>query len=111
MLAVMRDAGFSKEVVLWSTSVLGYYVLGWVTDLQATESAKARGLRSALKQIQKTLDTGKYPRLAELGGPGLEQLATGREFQRRFEFGLDVILTGLRATVRRPRARKPRRRR
>jgi hypothetical protein len=112
MLAMMRDAGFSKDESLWSTAALGYYVLGWVTDIQATESAKARGLRAVLKQFQKALDATKYPRLAELGDLGLEQMTSTREFQRRFEFGLEVILSGLRTTLRRPtRRRKPRRRR
>ncbi len=116
MLAVARDAGFSRDEAVWATSALGYYTLGWVTDIQATEAAKARGLRSVLKQFQKTIDVAKYPRLAELGDSGLEQMTSSREFQRRFEFGLEIILSGLRSSLRRPPARKrappkPRRRR
>jgi TetR/AcrR family tetracycline transcriptional repressor len=117
MLAIAHDAGFSKEEGIWATSALGYYVLGWVTDTQATEAAMARGLRGVLKTLKKTMDRTLYPRLAELGDGGLEQLTTAREFRARFDFGLDVIMNGLRASLRdskRARAKqksKPRRRR
>lgn len=116
MLAIVRDAGFSVDKSLWASAALGYYVLGWVTDIQATEAAMGRGLGSVLEQFVKELDREKYPRLAELGPQGIEQLTSTREFQTRFEFGLEVILDGLRAARRRgprkPKAKpKPKRRR
>jgi TetR/AcrR family tetracycline transcriptional repressor len=123
MLAVAREAGFSREHAIWATAALGYYVLGWVTDLQATEAAMARGLRSVLKSFAKNIDRDKYPNLAELGEGGLEHLTSTREFSARFEYGLQVIIDGLRAVRRRapekkspkkptkPTPPKPRRRR
>ena len=123
MLAIAHDAGFSKEEGIWATSALGYYVLGWVTDVQATEAAMARGLRGVLKSLKKTMDRTRYPRMAELGDGGLEQLTTTRSFHARFDFGLEVIMNGLRASLRdskrtraKPKAKakakpKPRRRR
>jgi len=101
MLAVARDAGFSGEHSIWATAALGYYVLGWVTDLQATEAAMARGLRSVLQSFAKNIDREKYPNLAELGEGGLEQLTSTRDFSARFEYGLEVIIDGLRAVRRR----------
>ena len=100
MLAVARDAGFSAETSMWATSVLGYYVLGWVTDVQATEAAMARGLRSVLREFARRIDREKYPHLAEIGESGIEQLTSTPEFNARFEYGLEVILSGLRAALR-----------
>ena len=119
MLAIAAEAGFSPEESIWATSALGYYVLGWVTDIQATEAAKQRGLHAVLREFRKTIDRQKYPHLADLGDSGLEQLTSSREFKSRFDFGLEVILTGLRATLRKSgrarkrvsKPRKPRRRR
>lgn len=108
MLAIARDAGFSREHAIWATAALGYYVLGWVTDLQATEAAMARGLRSVLQSFAKNIDADKYPNLAELGEEGLEHLTSTREFDARFEYGLQVIMNGLRAARRRsPRKKRP----
>lgn len=96
MLAIARGAGFSKEATVWATSVLGYYVLGYVTDVQATEAAKARGLHAVMRTFEKTLDRDRFPQLAALGSDGFEMMTTAREFRTRFEFGLEVILAGLR---------------
>jgi hypothetical protein len=86
--------------------VVGYYLLGYVTDLQATEAAKARGLASIVRRTTRRLDRKKYPHISRIGGRALEELVTGRGAQERFEFGLDVILKGLGATSPRPRARR-----
>jgi TetR/AcrR family tetracycline transcriptional repressor len=100
MLAIARAAGFSKETALSATSVLGYYVLGYVTDMQATEAAKARGLRAIMRSFAATLDGQRFPRLSELGEGAFEQMTTAPQFRARFEYGLGVILDGLRAALR-----------
>jgi TetR/AcrR family tetracycline transcriptional repressor len=106
MLRIVREAGFPREAALWATSALGYYVLGYVTDMQATESAKARGLAAAvLADFEKHLDRDRYPELARFTARGLQRYMTGASFRKRFEFGLEVILEGLRA-YRRRRARR-----
>jgi TetR/AcrR family tetracycline transcriptional repressor len=112
MLAVAREAGFSKDGAISATSVLGYYVLGYVTDMQAAEAARARGLRAVLRSFVDTIDKERFPRLTELGGEAaLEKLTTERQFQQRFEYGLQVILEGLRSTLRaHKRARKAKKR-
>jgi TetR/AcrR family tetracycline transcriptional repressor len=100
MLAIAREAGFSKGASIAATSVLGYYVLGYVTDMQATEAAKARGLRALLRAFVQTLDAERFPRLAEFDSAALEHLTTVSQFRERFEYGLGVILDGLRAALR-----------
>lgn len=100
MLAVARDAGFGKTASISATSVLGYYVLGYVTDMQATQAAKARGLRAILRSFAKTIDPARYPQLAGFGSDAMEMMTTERRFRERFEFGLEIILDGLRATLR-----------
>jgi TetR/AcrR family tetracycline transcriptional repressor len=106
LLASLRKGRRSERATLWAVAVVGYYVLGYVTDLQATEAAKARGLVSIARSVARRLDRKRYPHLAEVGGRALEELATGRDSQARFEFGLDVILKGLSAAARRPRRRR-----
>jgi TetR/AcrR family tetracycline transcriptional repressor len=109
MLRIVRDAGFDQKATLWATSVVGYYLLGYVTDVQATAAARARGLDAIVRGLGKKLDPKQHPQLLELTrGDGLEKLMSGREFEARFEFGLQVILNGLKQL--RP-ARAPRRRR
>ena len=100
MLKIVRDAGFSKELALWGTSVLGYFLLGYVTDLQALESARRRGLDGVLETFKAELDPKQFPQLHELTDDNLEELMSRRAFEERFEFGLTVILTGLKAAKR-----------
>jgi len=110
MLQIVRDAGFDKELTMWATSVLGYFLLGYVTDVQALESARRRGLEESLRSVEAVIAPDKYPQLFEVSRGGLEQMMSPREFTARFEFGLAVILTGLKAAKRRPKKRKPARR-
>jgi TetR/AcrR family tetracycline transcriptional repressor len=97
MLAVVRQGGFEKRATLWAAAVIGYYVIGYVTDVQATESAKSRGLKVVLRSFQTSLKTHRYPLLEQASQAGLAQMLSARAFRERFEFGLEVILTGLKA--------------
>jgi TetR/AcrR family tetracycline transcriptional repressor len=110
MLRIVRDAGFGKDAAIWSTSVLGYYLLGYVTDVQALEAARARGLASVLRAVEKAIDKERFPLIHELTSAGMMQMMSKRAFQERFEFGLRVILDGLKAMKRRRPARRRARR-
>jgi TetR/AcrR family tetracycline transcriptional repressor len=100
MLAIARGAGFSKPAAISATSVLGYYVLGYVTDVQATQAAKKRGLRTVLRSVEKILDRSRFPELASLGARrGLEWMTSSSQARARFDFGLAVILDGLRRAL------------
>ena len=96
MLQIVRRAGVTKQRALWAAAVIGYYVLGYATDLQATEAAKARGLMKVARAMKKGLDRRRYPEIWKMQQRPLEELLSSREATARFEFGLDVILRGLR---------------
>jgi TetR/AcrR family tetracycline transcriptional repressor len=105
ILAAARASGLSAKESLWAAAALGYYVLGYVTDMQATEAARAHGLESILNKFKKELARGQYPHLLETSKGGLEPLMSAKSFAERFEFGLSMILDGL--TARRRGRKKP----
>lgn len=98
MLEILHHVGHGKRMTLWAAAVLGYFVVGYATDVQATEAAKARGLVAIARQLNKKLDKKKFPRLKAIDGRAIEDLMTARDAKGRFEFGLRVVLAGLEAT-------------
>jgi TetR/AcrR family tetracycline transcriptional repressor len=112
VMQALQKSGRSAQATLWAGSVLGYYVLGYVTDLQATEAAKARGLMSAVRGLRDMLDPEQYPVMYGISDTTLKQMIEGRDASARFEFGLQAILRGLKATARgsspTPARRRPR---
>jgi TetR/AcrR family tetracycline transcriptional repressor len=102
MLRAGRESRLSPEESLWATAALGYYVLGYVTDVQATEAAKARGLTVALTALRRQVDPQTFPELTKLStGRRIQQFMSGKSFRERFEFGLELLLDGMRAQRRR----------
>jgi TetR/AcrR family tetracycline transcriptional repressor len=116
MMRELRRARLSKEALLWGASVLGYYILGYATDVQATEAAKARGMTAIAASLREQLDPVRHRELLAMteGESALEHMMSPRELRRRFEFGLALILDGLkahaaaRASARQARAAKAR---
>jgi TetR/AcrR family tetracycline transcriptional repressor len=108
LLHAVRAWGQDEQTTLWATSVIGYFVLGYVTDVQATEAAKQRGLVAIAKSLMKKLDKQKFPEIAALGEETMEHMVTARSHQARFEFGLEVMLRGLKAAA--PKRKRTRRR-
>lgn len=103
MLGTLRRSGRSERAVLWAASVLGHYVIGFATDVQATEAAKARGLVAITRALVKQLDRARYPELAAFGPRALEDLVSARDLHARFDFGLDVLIEGFKAAAKRGR--------
>lgn len=99
MMRTLRRARLSKDAVLWGASVLGYYILGYATDVQATEAAKARGMTAIATSLREQLDPEQHRELLAMteGESALEHMMSPRELRRRFEFGLALILDGLKA--------------
>lgn len=99
MMRALRRARLSKNARLWGASVLGYYILGYATDVQATEAAKARGVTAMAASLREQLDAEQHRELLAMteGATTLEQMISPRELKRRFEFGLALILGGLKA--------------
>jgi len=99
MMRALRRARLSKNARLWGASVLGYYILGYATDVQATEAAKARGMTAIAASLRAQLDAEQHRELLAMteGATTLEHMMSPRELKRRFEFGLALILGGLKA--------------
>jgi TetR/AcrR family tetracycline transcriptional repressor len=96
----LTHAGLTPGQALRSLLVLGNYVAGFVLDEQAEvarETAEGdQGVAAAEREFRDRMSLGEFPALAtafdEVGDPNNEA---------GFEFGLGLILDGLRAQVRR----------
>ena len=99
MMRTLKRAGLSKDATLWGASVLGYYILGYAMDAQATEAAKARGMTAVVTALRDQLDPEQHRELVAMtrGAHALEHMMSPRELRTRFEFGLALILNGLKA--------------
>ncbi len=97
MMRIAHGSQLPEDATLAATAALGYFVLGYVTDFQALEAAKSRGLTSALRAFKTQLDPRKYPELSLLSDGGVERLVTGKSFRERFELGLRMILEGIKS--------------
>jgi TetR/AcrR family tetracycline transcriptional repressor len=121
MLSIIAASGKSQEQVLWIASAVGYYTIGFVTDMQAqADAVRQRGLEKLIRDFKKELDPVAFPELAKFTPRQFAEMMKPGQAQARFEFGLEVLLRGLTsdgATAKgasagtKTRARKPHRRR
>jgi TetR/AcrR family tetracycline transcriptional repressor len=96
MLRIIASSGRSQEAVLWTASVIGYYTVGFVTDVQAqADAVRRRGLDRLIRDFQAELDPAAYPEISKFTPKQLTDMVKGKQAQARFDFGLDVILRGL----------------
>jgi TetR/AcrR family tetracycline transcriptional repressor len=97
MLRVIAASGQPQERVLWTASVLGYYILGFVTDVQAqAEAVRHRGLDRLVREFFETeLDAEAYPEMSKIKPRQVTEMMKVKHAQARFEFGLGIILRGL----------------
>ncbi len=105
MLRIIRQGGMSQRLSLWAAAVLGYYVLGFIIDTQAGEAARTHGLDDLVQSFKQQLDPKRYPHLLAISDETIVELTGERDAEARFEFGLQVIMSGLRATARARRVR------
>ena len=99
LLARLREAGFSAEMTYHAYHALDSHILGFTLwQLGHSAAAKDIGAGKGLADFvagpcSEELRTDDYPYLAEHGEQHLAGFGGG---QREFEFGLDLILDGLR---------------
>jgi TetR/AcrR family tetracycline transcriptional repressor len=86
-LRTLREAGFGKEVALHAFRVLSSYTFGYAMAEIRGFALEPDGSRLGAY----TLSPEEFPRISELR-PQLENV----DHDAEFEFGLDLILTGLR---------------
>ncbi|GAA4547610.1 TetR/AcrR family transcriptional regulator C-terminal domain-containing protein [Amycolatopsis samaneae] len=85
-LAMFEAAGFPGETALWALTTIFSFILGETLEQQGASGTATGTLTAAL-------DLAAYPRLtATTAGRFLD-------FEARFEFGLRVLLAGLRAEL------------
>jgi TetR/AcrR family tetracycline transcriptional repressor len=96
MLRIIASSGRSQEKVLWTAAVIGYYCVGYVTDMQAqADAVRQRGIERLIRDFKRGLDESAYPEMAKYTPKQLADMMKHKQAWARFEFGLDVILRGL----------------
>ncbi|MFI6452656.1 TetR/AcrR family transcriptional regulator C-terminal domain-containing protein [Streptosporangium amethystogenes] len=93
LLQMMEETGFTVEQAMSAISALGYHILGSVIAEQ-----EAQRWDDQLSSADADIDPRRFPRLASAAA----MRAKGRDFEREFEYGLEVFIAGLRSTLRRP---------
>jgi TetR/AcrR family tetracycline transcriptional repressor len=97
IMTAIKDAGLSATAAGWATFTLIYFVIGFVIEEQSVEPFEAKGkpgvdlaaLRAPAEAYAR--QTG-HPTIAEALPAILDE-----NFDARFEFGLDLIVRGLRS--------------
>ncbi|MFD0904393.1 TetR/AcrR family transcriptional regulator C-terminal domain-containing protein [Actinomadura sediminis] len=85
-LEAMREAGFPLETAIWAGTTVACYVVGEVLEQQGYRDGDAERLSASAVP-------GAYPNLAAL------PVDRFLDFDGRFEFGLRMIVTGLRGEL------------
>ncbi|GAB2948093.1 TetR/AcrR family transcriptional regulator [Micromonospora polyrhachis] len=89
LLQMMEEAGFSVESALYGIYTVGNHILGTVIAEQELQA------RQDLLVDQPQVDLTRFPRIAY----GTALRSQGRDFDREFEYGLHLIISGLRASL------------
>jgi hypothetical protein len=94
LLARLRDAGFPPETVYHAYHVIDGHVVGF-SLWEATHASSAGRLDDFRPALERFIPRDVYPDLHE---HGLQHLSEGSHRNvSAFDFGLDLILDGLRA--------------
>lgn len=89
-LRTLRDAGFDKKTALHAFRALSSYTFGYAMAEIRGFALEPEGSRPSVQKIPPR----EFPRISELK-PYLQEI----DHDAEFEFGLDVILTGLREKI------------
>jgi AcrR family transcriptional regulator len=96
MLGVLRGAGLPDQVCAWALDLLSLYCTAIaVEDGMVDNPWESEEYHEQVHETFTSLPPDQYPNLAALA----QALVTGDE-RDRFEFGLDVLVSGLAATAR-----------
>ena len=95
LLQMMEQAGFSVEDAMSSIFALGSHVLGAVIAEQETMPPPQHPPERSVQ-----IDPRRFPRVAQAAA----LRSQGRDFEREFEYGLQVYIAGLRTMLTQPHA-------
>src|SRR5215218_4445104 len=95
VLGCLRAAGFPIELAAHAFSVLDSYIYGFALQERSLPFHTPEETAELAQDILAAVPAGEYPHLAELTSQHV--LRPGYDYGNEFEFGLDLILDGLRA--------------
>ncbi|MFC8527342.1 TetR/AcrR family transcriptional regulator [Nocardia sp. NPDC057227] len=95
VIGCLRRAGFSLELTAHAYSVLDSYVYGFALQEAALPFDGPEETADVANRIMDTLPTGDYPYFAELAEHHV--LRAGYDHGAEFDYGLELILDGLRS--------------
>ncbi len=93
VLACLRRGGLSWQLTAHAYAVLDSFVFGFAFEEATLPSSEGEAFADATKEIAATFDPGEYPLLTTFAAEHV--LAPGYSFGDSFEFGLDLIISGL----------------
>jgi AcrR family transcriptional regulator len=93
VLGSLRRAGFSVEMTAHAYSILDGYIYGFTLTESTLPFRKPGEVAQVASQILEGFRTGEYPYLAEMAVD--RAMKPGYDFGDEFEFGLDLILDGI----------------
>jgi hypothetical protein len=100
MLGTLRAAGFSISMTAHAYALIDSYVYGFALQEAALPFDGPDTVTEAAVPMMDQFGSGQYPHLVELATEHI--LQPGYDFGDEFEFGLDLILDGLSASLNGP---------
>jgi len=99
VLATLRAAGFSPELTAHAYALIDSYVYGFALQEASLPFEGRESVGDVAGPIMERMAAGAYPHLAQMATT--YYLQPGYDFGDEFRFGLDLILDGLEAALRR----------
>ena len=97
MLGTLRGAGFSIAMTAHAYALIDSYVYGFALQEAALPFDGPDTVTEVAAPMMEQFAEGQYPHLVELAAEHI--LQPGFDFADEFDFGLDLILDGLSATL------------
>ncbi|MGW6738089.1 TetR/AcrR family transcriptional regulator [Streptomyces sp. NPDC055013] len=94
VLGCLRQGGFSLTLTAHAVSVLDSYIYGFALQEKALPFDTPQETAELAESIMSGFGDGEYPHLAEIATAHV--MRPGYAYSDEFEFGLDLILDGLR---------------
>ena len=105
VLGCLRRGGLSLEMTAHAYALLDSYTYGFALQEASLPAAGGAEMADLAAALIEPLPRGDFPNLTEFTTQYV--LQPGYDFRAEFEFGLDLILDGLEATVRRSDRTRP----
>ncbi len=93
VLGCLRRGGLSWQMTAHAYAILDSYIFGFAFEEATLPSSADETFAKVTKEIAATFDTAEYPLLTQFAAEHV--LAPGYSFGDSFEFGLDLIISGL----------------